>query len=116
MAGHTQDKYKEILNELGFKPIEDLHSKEDIDEVDADAEKIFGVPLPKKLSRAQRRRLVAAGVLPSYAHIAGQTQAFDTTGQEWWANSLVDLKPFGFSFNNEEVLKLAPVPKPKARH
>ena len=98
MAKEKVGKYAAKLRELGFKPIEELHSKADIDEVDLPLEKLFGTRVPHKLSRADRRKLIAMGVLPNFARIQGDTQAFDERGREWWAlGQLIDLTPFGFS-------------------
>jgi len=100
-------RHEKTLRDLGFKPIEELHTQEDITEVEKAVELLMGLPVPSKLSRAQRRQLVAKGVLPAFCRTKGSTQAFDELGGEWWALAEVDLKPFGFCDNKEELATAA---------
>ena len=94
-----ESKYAPKLRELGFKPFTELHTPEEILEVDAATEIVFGTPVAYRLPRAHRRRLVAMGVLPAFNFIDNGTYATDETGYDWWANSHIDLTPFGFADN-----------------
>lgn len=100
-------RYEKTLRELGFKPIGELSSQEDIAEVENAVELLMGLPVPSKLSRAQRRQLVAKGVLPAFCCLNGSTQAFDELGGEWWAHAEVDLKSFGFCDYKERLATTA---------
>jgi hypothetical protein len=110
-----QTVHARVLRELGFKPYNELLSPEDMAEIDADIEAIAGT-LPSKLPRAQRRQLVAKKVLPGFLHVVDRGSPFtfvaDELGNEWHADSIIDLEPFGFH-NGLEGIKVREVVRKK---
>ena len=70
--------------------------------LDDKVERFVGTSL-NKITRAQRRKLVSAGILPYFAHIDGCTFAIDEAGGDWQANEEIDLFHLGFKNVSRDV-------------
>ncbi|HVU79895.1 MAG TPA: hypothetical protein VHD37_00865 [Candidatus Paceibacterota bacterium] len=103
MPKQQESKYARQLRDLGFRPYTEILSGKDIREGDEAVERIFGAGLAK-LTRKDRRRLISLKELPSFLrHPEGITWVMDELGVEWGADQHVDLTPFGFYDNAQEL-------------
>ena len=98
--GHKESRFAAKLRELGFRPYNEILSPADMEETDREFEKAVGY-LPSKLSRTIRRQLEAQKVLPGFCMVrdprGAYTYAMDELGNDWQAEGIVDLAPFGFN-------------------
>lgn len=102
-----ESKCTATLRELGFKNCTELVSAGKLKELDMTFERVTGGLPPSKLSRADRRKLVAEKRLPSFIfqYDRNYTYALDESCGEWVVDGFVDLTPFGFTDKTADFQK-----------
>jgi hypothetical protein len=78
-----ESKYAKELRALGCTPYSELLLPSELRESNEEVESVFGDASPTKMTRQDRRRLVAQKLLPNFASYEDGLFIMDETGVDW---------------------------------